>query len=133
MRTSQIIARTIGARNRCEENNPWKAKWAEFLEQLLEAFPSGSGFDRGTQLCEESTPEKLVFVTAFHHMNEGGYYDGWTEHQVIVTSSLEFGYRMRITGRDRNCIKDLIQDAFATALDLEQEQYPIEAQKAGAQ
>ena len=124
MKTYAVLARTIGARNRCEESNPWKAKWQAHIEQLLEAFPSGSGFDRGTQLCEESTPEKLVFNTAFHHMNEGGFYDGWTEHRVTITPSLEFGYRMRISGRDRNCIKDVIQDYFSQALECEVEQYP---------
>lgn len=126
LRTYQIISRTIGARERCGEDNPWKGKWAVFLEELLEVFPHGSGFDKGTQLDDSSTPERLVFNTAFHHMNEAGSYDGWTEHQVIVKPSLEHGYRMTIGGRNRNEIKDYIGEMFALALDKEQEAWPME-------
>jgi hypothetical protein len=66
-----------------------------------------------------STPEKLVFNTAFHHMDEAGGYDGWTEHQVIVTPSLEMGYSIRVTGRDKEEIKEYIAEMFSAALDEE--------------
>jgi hypothetical protein len=131
MKTYQILARVIGARDRCQEDNPWKKRWADFLKELMEAFPSGSGFDRGTRLDDSSRPEKLVFTTAFHHMNEGGMYDGWTEHTVTVRPSLEFGYRLSISGRNRNLIKEVIAEQFSMALELEQEQFPQET--AGAQ
>jgi hypothetical protein len=49
-------------------------------------------------------------------MNEQGSYDGWTEHTVIVTPSLAMGYRLRITGRDRNGIKEYMHDVFNAAL-----------------
>lgn len=118
MKTYQILARAIGAKARCEQSNnsEWTTRWTDRIDQLLELFPSGSGFDKGTKLDDSSTPERLVFNTAFHHMNEGGYYDGWTEHQVIVTPSLEMDFHLRITGRDRNDIKDFIADSFHNAL-----------------
>jgi hypothetical protein len=45
-------------------------------------------------------------------MNEGGYYDGWTEHQVIITPSLQHGFDVRVTGQDRNEIKDYLAELF---------------------
>ena len=49
-----------------------------------------------------------MLYTHFHHMNDGGFYDGWTEHSVVVTPSLVYGFDTRITGRDRNDIKNYI-------------------------
>lgn len=72
---------------------------------------SGSGFDDGTRLSATSTSKRLVFTTAFHHMDENGGYDGWTEHRVIVTPTFQ-GFDIRVTGRDRNGIKDYIGETF---------------------
>jgi hypothetical protein len=86
----------------------------DLIPAVNDSAPSGSGFDSGTTLNEEKSKEnRLVFDTAFHHMDEWGGYDGWTEHQVIVTPSLVFGFTLRITGRDRNGIKDYINDVFS--------------------
>lgn len=86
---------------------------------VREYMPSGSGFDAGTELvidvCDDST---LVFKTAFHHMDEQGSYDGWTEHKVKVTA--EFGgFDIYVGGRDRNQIKDYIADTFHYSLNQE--------------
>lgn len=119
MKTYQILSRALGAKRRCEAQpgNEWTERWQERIDQLLEGFPSGSGYDKGTQLDESSEPERLVFNTSFHHMDDGGMYDGWTDHQVIITPSLEMGWHMRITGRDRNGIKEMIGEDFAYQLD----------------
>lgn len=121
MKTYRIISTAIGARDRCAKsgNKEWETKHQDRIDSCLESFPSGSGFDSGTKLDESSTPERLVFNTSFHHMNDGGYYDGWTEHQVIITPSLEMGYSMRITGRNRNDIKELIGDYFSDCLNAD--------------
>ena len=80
--------------------------------------PSGSGFDSGTELVTGSM-NKLVFKTAFHHMDEMGGYDGWTEHKVTVTGSLLFDYNIKISGRDRNNIKEYMTEVFCAWLDEE--------------
>lgn len=93
------------------------------IEELLSDFPSGSGFDNGTKLdLDDSTGEKLVFTTSYHHMNDGGMYDGWTDHVVTVEPSLEMGYRLKIRGSNRNDIKEYIADIFHSCLDAEVEQ-----------
>ena len=113
----QRIARRLHAMINCESsgNDEWYAKHEEAIHDICQhEMPSGSGFDSGTSFnFDESTPEKLVFNTAFHHMNDGGMYDGWTEHKVIVTPSLEFGFNLRVTGKDRNGIKDYIAEMFS--------------------
>lgn len=102
----------------------WQTRHENDLIHLVKEFmPSGSGIDAGTQMdYDQSNPNKLVFTTSFHHMNEAGYYDGWTEHKVIVTPSLTSDYEMKITGRDRNQIKEYLTEVFDAALSDEIEQ-----------
>lgn len=128
MKTYQVIARAIGARNRCEQtgNIEWQNRWQARIAELVADFPSGSGFNNGTQLDDSSTSEKLVFNTAFHHMDENGYYDGWTEHQVIVKPSLEMGFSLTITGRDRNEIKEYIAECFMAVLSNDAPEFKTE-------
>jgi len=93
---------------------------ADRLDDMAREFlPSGSGFDSGTQFDRDGSRASLVrFVTAFHHMNESGMYDGWTQHAVTLRASLSGVPDMRVTGRDRNGIREYIGDAFAEALRL---------------
>lgn len=119
----QALASRIAARENCATsgNDEWRIKHTDKIRELVDQhLPAGSGFDRGTELeIALSTPEKLVFCTDFHHMNDAGYYDGWTEYQVIVKPSLLFGFTLRVTGRDRNGIKEYILDTFNAALSQE--------------
>jgi hypothetical protein len=48
-------------------------------------------------------------------MNDAGYYDGWTDHIVIVSPSFD-GIDIKISGRNRNDIKDYLHDVFHAAL-----------------
>jgi hypothetical protein len=114
----QIASRLLAMENcRKTGNTEWLEKHEQTINKLVEDhMPSGSGFDNGTHLnYKDSTPNTLVFNTSYHHMDEGCY-DGWTEHTVTVKPSLAFGFDLRISGRDRNGIKDYIHDAFHTAL-----------------
>ncbi len=91
------------------------------LDKLIrEKLPSGSGFDAGTKLVQDKcTDTRLVFTTSFHHMDEHGGYNGWTEHEVYLVASLQFDFNVRVTGRDRNQIKDYIAETFQHALSEE--------------
>ena len=83
-------------------------------------LPSGSGFDSGTRfdLDDNGKPDRLRFVTSFHHMNGAGYYDGWSDHSVTLRAALADFPEMVISGRDRNGVKDYIADTFREALAL---------------
>ena len=118
----QEIASAVEAIRNCQKsgNVEWEQRHAEKIESLIkDYFPSGSGFNAGTQfdIAEhvDGASDRLVFTTAFHHMNDAGYYDGWTEHKVILRPTF-LGFDMKITGRNRNGIKDHIGDAFHSIL-----------------
>lgn len=116
----EVIASGIDARLSCIKagNNEWETKHEDNVRGLVSRFmPSGSGWDHGTHIdFDLSTSEKLVFYGAFHHMDESGYYDGWTEHSVTVRPSFISQVNISISGRDRNDIKDHIVETFAGCL-----------------
>ena len=117
---AQRCAQLLQSILNCEKsgNWEWRDRHTTRLEKLVrEAMPSGSGFDAGTTLdMDQSTPERLVFTTSFHHMDESGGYDGWTDHRVSVRPSLVFSLLVTVSGRDRNQIKDYIAETFHSAL-----------------
>ena len=87
-----------------------EARIAKLCEDHL---PSGSGFNNGTTLdLDASTGDKLVFDTAYHHMDEHGCYAKWTEHRVYVTPSLIHGIVLRVTGKDHSRIKGYVAAVF---------------------
>lgn len=122
MKTYRRLSNLISARANCIKagNLDWAEKHEAAIRAIEEALPYGSGFDSGTTISLiHSDPEKLVFYTAFHHMNENGMYDGWTDHTVTVKPSLMYGYRVGISGKNRNDIKVYIAEVFSDALEEE--------------
>lgn len=108
------LALAIEARRNCitSGNEEWLIKWTDRVRELQDMLPSGSGIDCGTKVnLPKSRAEKLVLTASFHHMNEAGYYDGWTEHTITVTPSFS-GLNIRVSGRNRNDIKDYLCDTY---------------------
>lgn len=95
----------------------WLAGAIAQRQKALDMLPSGSGFDMGTTLLS-CTDEAMVFSAPFHHMDENGGYDGWTEHKVYVRATFD-GFDIRVTGSNRNDIKEYIADTFFCALNDE--------------
>lgn len=113
------LAVTVQAFKTCQQtkNELWEGRHKESIKEMMSFLPHGSGFDSGTKLnYEKSSGEKLVFDTAFHHMNDGGFYDGWTNHTVTVRPSLSHGLSLSISGPNRNDIKELMYQEFDCAL-----------------
>jgi len=98
-------------------NSPiWKQSAQERLKHLEDCLPSGSGIDCGTKIdIEASTQNKIVLFVEYHHMNDGGFYDGWTAHTITITPTFH-SYEMKISGRNRNNIKDYLSDVYTCAL-----------------
>lgn len=123
MKAYEELASLVVARRNCidDKNLDWLDKHTERIQKIVKDYmPSGSGFDNGVKLnLDLSNENKLVFETSYHHMNEVGSYDGWTEHTITVTPSLAFSYRLKISGRNRNNIKEHIGETFGQALDVE--------------
>lgn len=99
-------------------NESQQGRWRDRAESLVRNhMPSGSGIDCGTVLdLESSTSEKLVFVVEFHHMNDGGYYNGWTSHRVTVRPSLVNYFNIAVSGPNRNGIKGYLAEVYDSAL-----------------
>ena len=115
------IAHMIEAIKACDKagNTEWSDKHSTTLDSIIKNGPSGAGIDCGTKLDDSSTGDKLVLVVEFHHMNDNGYYDGWTGHKIIVTPSLMHGIDLKITGRNKNDIKEYLYDIYAQWLNEE--------------
>ena len=91
----------------------FKGQAEDKIKTLEKQLPSGSGVDAGSSVnLKLNTAQKIVIDTAFHHMDGNGYYDGWTEHKIIITPCLKYGYSIRITGKNRNQIKNYLYDLF---------------------
>ena len=115
------IARTLQAIENCRASN--NAEWLEKHQATLTAYdaalPSGSGIDNGSHILPDSKPDRIRISADFHHMDDAGGYDGWTEHVVIVKPTLLSDFDLSITGRNRNSIKEYLHDVYAE--DLAQE------------
>ena len=89
--------------------------WQDHLDKILDTLPSGSGLDAGPELLD-STERKLMFSSDFHHMDQHGYYSGWSRHTVVITPCFLSGFQIKITGRDRNGIKDHLYEIWSAWL-----------------
>lgn len=112
----RVLADLIVARANClkSANSEWHDKHGERLAKLCnDMLPSGSGIDCGTKLEEDACKggARLVFSLSFHHMNDAGMYNGWTEHVATVTPSFQ-GIDISISGRNRNDIKDYLAETL---------------------
>lgn len=117
----KVIARTQQAKVNClaSGNDEWHKKHCETLDYIERNFlPRGAGFDNGCTLhYVGKSGSKIVIATSFHHMDNNGSYDGWTEHTITVTPDLASGFNLRISGRDKHDIKDFIAQVFQNTLD----------------
>lgn len=109
------IVSTLNAIANCRKSGD--AQWIDNheadLDWMEKQLPSGSGIDCGCKIDrEKSTDNRLVVTFSFHHMDENGMYCGWSDYKCIVTPSLQFDHSIRITGRDRNGLKDYLHETF---------------------
>jgi hypothetical protein len=116
----QALAGSISARSNSyvAGNKDWFEKHSDRAKQLIKDFlPSGGGFDSGCTVdFEASSPETIVIHTSFHHMNDNGFYDGWTEHKITIRPSFISEIDIKVSGINRNEIKDYIAETFEIAL-----------------
>jgi hypothetical protein len=119
MKTKDKLFRLI-AKN-CEWHKTVKGHYINVCEgninRLKDYLPHGSGFDNGCKIdIERSGKSKVVILFSFHHMDENGYYCGWTDHELIITPCLVNEFNLRITGKDQNYIKEYLYETFDDCL-----------------
>jgi hypothetical protein len=122
MKVYQQLASLLDARLNCigTGNTEWESRHeTAILELVRDYLPSGAGIDGGVEIdLTASNGARLVFTFSYHHMNDAGYYDGWTHHRLTVTPAFT-GINMRISGPNRNEVKDYLADTFDIALQQE--------------
>jgi len=85
--------------------------------RIMKTAPHGSGFDVGIWIDLDksilsSNGEQLVFHTEFHHLSPEGFYVGWTSHTIKVTPSFSGHFRVNVSGRNYNDIKEHIAETM---------------------
>jgi len=115
----QHLASALAARLNCikSDNTEWQHEWEEVILGIENNdLPSGSGVDSGCSIdLDKSTAERIIIHTSYHHMDDYGSYDGWTEHTVTITPAFD-GFNLKISGRNRRDIKEYLGDLFYEAL-----------------
>ena len=122
MKIYQKIDQVLQAIENCKHSNnqEWLNKHFDSISIIeKQLLPYGSGFDSGTTIKTLPYAGKAIsFETSFHHMDENGYYDGWTEHTITITPSFQ-GFDIKVSGKNKNDIKNYILDTFNNVLDSE--------------
>lgn len=117
----KVLAQLVQARlnNIKTGNTDWESKHTKQIEALKEQyFPHGSGFDADTPIDLDRSSTKCLYITVnYHHMNQDGFYTGWTDHTIKVTPDLAMGFDIKVTGLNKNDIKDYIGKLFYECLD----------------
>ena len=110
-----VQARQWGLKNGNTVAVEMAEKRLQEIEQNL--LPSGGGLDNGTSIdLDKSTGRKIVLHCSFHHMDEHGFYVGWTEHTITVVADLITDFDLKISGRNKNEIKEYLAEIFDFAL-----------------
>lgn len=114
-----LIAERVQALAHCKAgrgHSDWIGKHEDAIDRLQRELPRGSGIDNGTKIdLDRSTFDKVVLTAGFHHMDQHGGYAGWTDHTITVQPSFH-GIYLKISGRDRNDIKDYLYQTYEYAL-----------------
>jgi hypothetical protein len=117
------IAQTQTALNNCfkTHNEEWEYKHNLKITEYNDLLPSGSGVDNGSSINTDNTNmDKIVILSGWHIMNDGGYYDGWIDFRVVVTPSFD-NFDLNIIGNfgKHQDIKDYLYDLFYENLNQE--------------
>lgn len=98
-------------------NDSFLSECENRIDKLEKMLPSGSGIDCGCKIDHKNSGIKKVVITFdYHFMNEDGYYDGWGSFKLTVLPRLDGNIDMKISGKDRNQVKDYFYDLFDTEL-----------------
>jgi len=119
----QQMAQTLVAMDNCDKmgnSEGYTFNHRAMMALVRNFLPSGSGWDRGTTIeIETSTPNRIMLTGSFHHMDEHGFYTGWTHHTLLITPSLAFGFDIEIdgfAGDQQDNFEDELHDIFHHAL-----------------
>lgn len=119
---AQAIHAALTAAENCHKsgNSEWLKRWAAYVTSISrECLPSGAGIDNGTHVLG-LTRDKRGFVLTFyyHHMDDTGYYTGWTEFRAYVHPAFS-GLEITLHGRNVNGCKEYLHQTLHESLSAE--------------
>ena len=125
---ASLLQAIENCRSASNPNPEWETRHARRLSRFIKEYlPSGSGWDCGTKLdTDKSTPTRLVFYGQFHHMDDTGSYDGWTQHTITAHPAFD-GVLLTISGQNRNDVKYHLHELFETSLTHRLDRLAIDA------
>jgi len=110
------VGQLMGAIEGCLVQNraEWQAKHEHTLRQFVrETAPCGqTWYSTGLNIKKSSTTQ-LVFRGAFRHE------DRWTEHTITVKPNFGLGFTFKISGLNKNDVKDCLKEMFTNWLSSE--------------
>lgn len=107
------LANLVQTRRALLSNRDYAGKYAKAANQLVAKFlAQDSGFYDTKIDLGLSHGDRLVFYTSFLHIDDKKR----TEHTVTVTPSLQYGFHMRIGGRNYRDVKSYIVRVFEESL-----------------
>ena len=81
---------------------------------------SAGFYDAGCHInLPRSNENKIVIDFSYHFMDTNGFYAGWEDYTLYITPDLSNDFILRITGKDRNDIKEYLYQTFNYALRLD--------------
>jgi len=97
------------------ERNGKADEYLDYIEKNL--LPHGSGIDSGCKIGRGKYSRQRFYIHfGFHHMDENGYYDGWTDYRATIQADLVRGFDLSIHGENRNDIKSYLREMFSHVL-----------------
>jgi hypothetical protein len=101
-------------------NEEWREVFAKDAKNLVDMLPHGSGIDGDTKIdWDRSMGDNIVINASYHHMDDSGTYDGWTDFSVVVKPSLQYGLDVTVRGkfpRKYADTRDYLIETFQCAL-----------------
>lgn len=102
----------------------WKQRWFDRMKQLEDLLPHGSGIDDRI-FIDSCTDRRITGHFDFHHMNGGGFYDGWVGYTFTVVATFN-GIDVALRGQDKDGLRDYLGDLLHEAFTAAAPAYPWE-------
>lgn len=126
------LVTAIDAKKTCEKRDAelWWDRWDRLISEIeTNHLPNGSRIDSGCLVDQERSNDRtLVINSAYHCMNDPGYYEGWINFKVVGKPSLQFGITLEIKGNfgmkggkyalEKEYLHELFYEALIKEVDL---------------
>ncbi|TAL62116.1 MAG: hypothetical protein EPN88_13945 [Bacteroidetes bacterium] len=105
-------------KNSCGNGSILSSEIEKNIDGYLNKLSHGSGIDG--RYRTELKNDKVIIYQEFHVMNDNGFYEGWINYSVTISSSLEMDFELLIKGnfgRKYQDIKEYLHEIYYEDLD----------------